>query len=147
MGYGEESTAATHVPVTSCARSESGGCPAHGRVPALGRAPRGHRHPPHAADALLVPTVPLAPGDRPRGEEWPRGPCLTCAAEGPTLGGQVGIKDSNSHFPPTIFIFHVVKPWEELGGGGHVQWGEADGGSRVALCCRITAGCRGARGC
>ena len=123
----------------------------------LGRPPHGHHHPPRAADALPVPADPLAPGDRPRGEEGPHGrvPHVRSGearrvGASTMLGGQVGSKASNSHFFPPIFIFHVVKSWEELGGGGHVQWGEAweaGGGSPMALCCRMIAGCSGVRGC
>lgn len=82
MGYGEESTAATHVSVTSCARSESGGCPARGRVPALGRLPHGHCHPPQAVDALS----PLSRWHLGTGHVGKRGcmaRCPTCVAEGP----------------------------------------------------------------
>lgn len=43
------------------------------------------------------------------------------------MGGQVDSRDSNAHSFPPIFIFHVVKPWQELGSGGHVQQGRQSG--------------------
>lgn len=69
----------------------------------------------------------------PRGREGPA-QCPMSATERThpagvslALRGQVGSKASHVHFFPPIFIFPMVKPWEELGSGSHVEHGRQCG--------------------
>lgn len=46
-----------------------------------------------------------------------------------SLRGQVGSKASCAHVFSPIFIFRMVKPWEELGSGSHNGAWESKWGS------------------
>lgn len=110
MGYGEESTEQrrSHTPIGATAGPAWLAAPTKSSTTLL---------------VMLCSSPPVLPGPW----EGPPAQCPMSATEGThpvgaslALGGQVGSRASDARFPP-IFIFHVAKPWEELGSGSHVQ--------------------------